>query len=83
MRIGYFFLALALIWLFIGTVAAADDICSFNSSVDIAKSDLPAYVSDQTGCGIQNVSESSGAIIIFIFFFFVLLFIYGVIAGKK
>lgn len=64
------------------TVSAVDSICRFNGSVDLYKSDLPAYFSDQMGCGVQNVSESSGSLIIGSGFILVLLMIYGVF-GKR
>jgi len=82
MRARYVLMLLVLIGAVVETVSAVDAICRFNGSVDINKSDLPAYFSDQVGCGIQNTSDSSAALIIGVFLIFLLLFIYGVF-GKR
>lgn len=66
----------------LNTVSAVDSICRFNGSVNITKADLPAYFSDQVGCGVQNLSESSGVLVIGVAGIFILLMIYGVF-GKR
>jgi len=78
----YVLILLVLFGTIVETVSAVDAICRFNGSVDINKSDLPAYFSDQVGCGLQNTSDSSAALMIGTFLIFLLIFIYGVF-GKR
>ena len=82
MRIKCLLLLVLIIGYILNTVSAVDSICRFNGSVDLYKSDLSLYFSDQIGCGVQNVSESSSSLIIGAVVVFILLMIYGVF-GKR
>ena len=67
-------LSIILIYFMIGSVLASDKICDFNGSVSLNKTDLPSYFSDQTGCGIQKLSDGFDIILV-VFFCLVLLLI--------
>jgi len=75
-------LSCVLIVLIMGTVSAAESICTFNGSVSLDKGDLAAYTSDQIGCAIQQISESFGILLILAACLLVLLFIYGLYKKK-
>lgn len=75
-------LLVLLISCLVSSVSASDDICKFNNSYNLSKSDLPAYFSDQVGCGIQNISDSASILVICTVGFFILIMIYGVF-GKR